>query len=267
MSRAIEILLANQPNTKQDWKKDWKENTRFDFVLDDPLPESEPVDVKSGTVDAIGKNPSNANQILAGTGNPAAGYILTRNEDYGIELGMRFYRIPGNTAAAVADKDDDGIYVVTVPAEPLVQSGGVWRTPWRFYFSAVAGIADISSSLSDFELTLLIDLDPSPDFMDAAAPLVMRYIHSTGEWHAPNGKVLLVRDAGIAAKNGNLALVEQNSINFGFDSLNSFRPVDIPEDWASEEGTYNITLTAKLGGQVVAELKTQVHADPDASWS
>lgn len=267
MSRAIELLLADQANTKQDFKVDWKENSKLDFVLEEPLPvqtlvteeDAEPADVAK----------FNATDMYFGTGNKSANYVLEKNETQGLEIGVKVHKRGGPGYALPVSQTEDGFFEYEVPAEPLlttVPGSDPRRVRWAYDFSIVTGLDDVDSSIADFQFEMAVDFDPA-DTVGQTESIKMSF-DGKGNWvDVKSGQKILVPDANVDARGADRKVLEQNSLNIGYAALDVFRPIELDPLWAEKEGSYHFTLTATLGGKTVLEHKIIVRTDPEFAWT
>lgn len=265
MSRAIELLLADQVTTKKDFKVDWKEDSKLDFVLQEDFVDQEISVEQDVEVDASAK--ANATDIFVGTGNKANHYLVAKNETQGLEVGIKVHKRGGPGYAVPVSETEDGVFELEVPAEPLVTVSGKdpRRTRWSYAFSIATGLNEVNSSISDFGFELDVDFDPSDDEFQADS-IKLRF--GNGAWtETKTGKVILVPDASFTLNGGDRKVLEQNILNIGFGTLDVFRPIDLDPQWAEKEGFYNFTLRATIGGKTVLENKIKVHTDPEFTWT
>lgn len=266
MTRAIELLLADQANTKQDFKSDWKEDSKLDFILEEDLPTQVISVVEDGEPALIAQaTPTN---MYFGTGNKATHYLVAKNETQGLEIAVKLHARGAPGYAVTTGQNEDGYYEFEVPAQPLLTVPGVdpKRTRWNYSYSIATGLNEVDSSIGDFSFKLAIDFDPvdNPGQIES----VLLSYGGNGKWvDIPSGRQIIDPDSGIDTKGGDRSLIEQNSFNIGIVKVNAFRPIDIDPLWAEKEGFYNFTLTAYMGGKVVLEHKVKVHTDPSFVWT
>ena len=264
MSRAIEILLADQSNTKQDWKTDWKETSKIDFILEEPLAVQTITTVLDGTVaDAAQHTPG---FMWFGNGNTSANFLRVRNSTQGLEIATKIYQRAGTGYAISAAAGSDGYHVIEVPAQPLVTlSNGDSRVRWNIAFSIVTGLSNVDSSMSDFEFDFKMDFDPINANSDP------RSIHlsygGNGVWQSmADGRTIIAADSQMYLKGADYSKREQNALNIAAKSLDTLRPAGLSPTWAEEEGFFTLMLTAKMGGREVAQIKQRVHTLATHEW-
>lgn len=125
----------------------------YKFGHDDDLPL-----YLTRTLDVAAQDSGSPGNTWVGTGIPATNFLVQINPDAGVELGLKAHLRQGPDVPP-AYVDDDGRVHVVVPSGP--QLGVPNRAAWNFTFSVNAALAGAKPSLEDYEVELLIDLDPS----------------------------------------------------------------------------------------------------------
>lgn len=194
-------------------------------------------------------------------GNKGVNYQIARDNVNGIELGIKIHQYQTLRAGPVTGPDENGVISITVPAEALTLIGGVQRSTWVIDYAVLAGISGVDSHLSDFDISLTVDLDPS-----ANVDNIVSLRQANADWVSGDGLLTKTPDASLLSLGADLNIVDQDSLNVGYAFLNSYRPESIPTNWATQHGEYFVTLTAKKAGVVVAAVKVKVITDPAASW-
>ena len=110
------------------------------------------------TLDATAQDSGSPGNMWAGTGIPATNFLVQINPDAGVELGLKAH-LRGGADIPPTYVDDDGRVHVVVPSGQ--QPANSNRAAWNFTFSVNAALPEAKPSLEDYEVELLIDLDPS----------------------------------------------------------------------------------------------------------
>jgi len=273
MGIAVATLYNTQPDTKIDWKQDWKEDTKMDFLLDDALPVGTMTQTLCATIDPIGQGTPNCmwiGNLGQVNGLSATEFIKVRNETYGIELAMRIRSRSSsvNTATMLLSGAPGELITCRVPALAMPSA---YRLAWQFDYSVVTGISGTQSRLSDFEIKMLWDMDPTTESFDLAASttLVLNYA-GNGNWSTTDlraiNPIVVTPDAGMTSRNADRTRVEQDSSNLGFDILLPFLRPNLPANWPSSTGTHHLYMIASIGGQEVAAIRTKIMVVPGAAW-
>jgi hypothetical protein len=155
--------------------------------------------------------------MYAGTGIPATHFGIVREESAGIELGLHVHNRSASPTSPVhsdADGYSDGVLHFQVPSGPDANAAN--RAEWNFDWSVDAFKA--TSHLSDFNVHLLVDVDPSAntkylDFTMAPGGSGTAQVHWTDQY----GHVI-TDDEGVANE------VAQNSENYAFAPFNDTNP-------------------------------------------
>jgi hypothetical protein len=264
MSRAIQILLADQANTKQDWKTDWKETSKLDFGLEEPLESQTVTTLLDASVNAAALHtPGN---MWFGSGNSSDHYLVVKNSTQGLEIAMKVYERAGTGYAVATAADMSGYHTFEIPTEPLVTlSNGDSRAKWNAAFSIAAGLDGVDSSMSDFEFDLKMDFDPVNVSSDPSS-IHLSY-GGNGIWRSmADGRAVINADSQMYVRGADYSKIEQNAFNIAAKSLDNLRPVSLSSTWSQEEGFFTFLLSAKLGGKQVAIIKHRVHAKSAFEW-
>jgi hypothetical protein len=96
--------------------------------------------------------------LWVGAGIPNATFQRKRNEDAGIELGIKGHFRQGNDIRS-SYVDADGLIHIEVPAGP--QPTALNRAAWNFTFSYDVSLDPSNPTLDQYKAELWIDLDPS----------------------------------------------------------------------------------------------------------
>ena len=96
--------------------------------------------------------------IWQGAGNPNSTFQRKRNEEAGIELGIKGIVRQGPDIRSTY-VDEDGLVHIEVPAGP--QPGNPARAAWNFTFSYDVSLDPSNPTLDQYKAELWIDLDPS----------------------------------------------------------------------------------------------------------
>lgn len=199
---------------------------------------------------------------FAGVGNFANNYQIARNAVHGIELGLKIHKNKDSSTVLPVEVLEDNTVTLTVPAEPLVIENSVQRAGWCIAFSLVSGLDGVASRLNDFNISLTIDFDPKEAHDSSKDITLVRQPNS--EWNIGAVPVMAIDQKVLEL--ANVALVDQNIMNIGYEALDAYRPLDIEEDWAETMGYFNITLKASKDGIDVAAVKIKVITDPAKTW-
>lgn len=155
--------------------------------------------------------------LWQGAGNPNTTFQRKRNDEAGIELGLKAINRQGPDIRSTY-VDDDGLVHIEVPSGP--QPGNPARAAWNFTYSYDVSLDPSNQTLDKYEAELWIDLDPSArtDYLQlklarvgspAAAGPCPREPDSNGYgWKAGN-TVVIGDDEGTDR-------VTQNSQNYAF---------------------------------------------------
>jgi hypothetical protein len=211
-------------------------------------------------IDETAQKPATEDMIV-GTGIPATGFGLARNEDAGIELGLKVHkRFDSPSTITTTDDYSDGELHFQV--EDGV--GGFFGTPpdparpgaeWSFDFSIATGLNGAMTDLSDFTFKLLYDVDKSAgtDYrvLTLEAETTPQAAGQSGfQWKDEGTGLVFISD-----DKGN-ANVTQNSENYGFGFIRSFIDDDAGtpgiQAYTFGPGEFDIVLQAFEGSQLVA---------------
>ncbi len=165
--------------------------------------------------------------LLVGSGIPASDFVVTHNEDLGIELALNV-RYRQGPAVDPVSVDADGTVRFAVNDGPQSTDNGsssdnADRAAWSFQYSIVTGLDGETTDLSDFTFKLFIDTDVTEgtDFreltmIDPGVPLG----NDTGfVWFDQDGNPTIGDDGG----NANVA---QNSENYAFGFIENYIDAD-----------------------------------------
>ncbi len=176
------------------------------------------------TLDASAQDPLSPGNIYPGSGIPASGWSVVQDLDHDVELGLQVIYRQGPTVASTG-VEADGTVDYTVADGPQSTANGsssnnASRAAWSFEYSISTALDGSVDTLADYDLRLLIDLDPSAGTsflqLDFAASGVAS---PTGAWQLgspiaglpPVGTPLIPDDEGTTQ-------VTQNSQNYAFYS-------------------------------------------------
>jgi hypothetical protein len=110
------------------------------------------------TLDAAAQDSGSPGNMWVGSGIPATNFLVQENLDAGVELGLKAHLRQGADIPP-AYVDGDGSVHVIVPSG--AQPGNPARAAWNFTFSVNVAPGGVLASLDDYDVDLLIDLDPS----------------------------------------------------------------------------------------------------------
>jgi len=193
-------------------------------------------------------------QMIAGSGIPADGFGIVRNEEAGVELGLKVhkrYDSPSEISHSDADGYADGVLHFQVDAGP----GAPDRAEWNFDYSIATGLNGATTDLSDFTFKLKYDVDRT-----AATDYQVLVLEPEGlpqpagqsgfQWADQNLNVSFIAD-----DEGN-ANVTQNSENYGFgfihDLIDDNPGTPAIDDYNFGPGTFDIVLEAYDGFKLIA---------------
>lgn len=186
------------------------------------------------TLDVSARDPLSPANIYPGGGNTATGWSVVQNLEHGIELGLHVKYRNSLLDVNPTSVDADGTANYTVDDGPQLNgvngaSGtALNRAAWNFEYSVSTALNGGVDTLADYDLRLLIDLDPSAgtSFLELAfsptggLPDTLTEPRSNGLWSlaAPMAGVPGGVGAGLIADDGGTAQVTQNSQNYAFYS-------------------------------------------------
>jgi hypothetical protein len=208
--------------------------------------------------DAAAQDPASPGNLFVGSGIPATGFGLARNEDAGIELGLQVIYRQG-PVVTTTDDYADGVLHFQVNDGPQSTANGssvnnAARASWNFEFSVATGLNGETTSLDDFTFKLLYDVDPSANAVYRTLTLEAE---TTPQAAGQSG--FQWRDEGtglvfIADDEGN-ANVTQNSENYAFSFFQSFlTDVYGPGNGFAGPGSFDIQLQAfDSGNSLIAQ--------------
>lgn len=203
---------------------------------------------------------TDAGNLLVGSGIPASDFVVTENEDHGVELALnvRYRQGPAVDPVSV-DADGTVRFAVNDGAQSVANGSFVDnadRAAWSFQYSIVTGLDGETTDLSDFTFKLLIDTDITDGIdyreltmTDPGVPLG----NETGFlWVDQDGNPTIADDGG----NANVA---QNSQNFAFgfieDYIDADPNFDGQQDYSDSgfgEAQFDIRLEAYDNNDLVA---------------
>jgi len=195
-------------------------------------------------------------QMIAGSGIPADGFGIVRNEKEGVELGLKVHKrfdSPSQISHLDADGYADGelhFQVDDGPGNPPTNT----RAEWNFDFSIATGLNGATTDLSDFTFKLKYDVDKT-----AATDFRVLVLEAEGSAQAvgQSGFQWVDQDFGVFINDdeGN-ANVTQNSENYGFGFIRDFIDDDpgTPgiQTYNFGPGTFDIVLEAYDGLKLIA---------------
>jgi hypothetical protein len=208
--------------------------------------------------DAAAQDPASPGNLFVGSGIPATGFGLARNEDAGIELGLQVIYRQG-PVVTTTDDYADGVLRFQVNDGPQSTTNGssvnnAARASWSFEFSVATGLNGETTSLDDFTFKLLYDVDPSANAVYRTLTL-----EAEGTPQAAGQSGFQWRDEGtglvfIADDEGN-ANVTQNSENYAFSFFQSFLTDTYgPGNSFAGPGSFDIQLQAfDSGNNLIAQ--------------
>ena len=206
-------------------------------------------------LDASAQDPGQApGYMYAGTGLNAAHFGTARNEDAGVELGLKVHHrsTVGNSIYLTTDDYNDGVLHYEVQQGPAI-AGGAPKAEWSFDFSIATGLNGETTNLGDFTFKMLYDVDPS-----AAVSYKTLVLEAEGtpqgadqsgfQWRDVDTGIVFVND-----DEGN-ANVTQNSRNYGFAEFQSFLTDTYgPGNNFAGPAHFDIQLQAFDGLQMIAQ--------------
>lgn len=206
-------------------------------------------------LDAAGQDPAQSpGHMYAGSGLSAGEFGIARNEDAGIELGLKVHhRGSGGGPVYVSSDDyDDGVLHFEVQDGPAVAPGAP-KAEWSFDYSIVTGLNGETTDLGDFTFKLLYDVDPgtgtSYKTLTLEAEGTPQAAGQSGyQWRdADTNTVFIVDDEG----NAN---VTQNSENYSFAFFQAFLTDAYgPGNNFAGPAYFDIELQAFDGAQLIAQ--------------
>lgn len=198
-----------------------------------------------------GQSPGN---MYAGTGLNAANFGTVRNEDAGIELGLKVHHRGSGGGPTYVSNDDysDGVLHFEVQDGAAIASGAP-KAEWSFDFSILTGLNGETTDLGDFTFKLLYDVDPSAatsyKTVILEAEATPQAAGQSGyQWRDADTNVVYIADD---EGNGN---VTQNSQNYGFAQYQSFLTSAYgPGNNFAGPAYFDIELQAFDGAQLIAQ--------------
>jgi hypothetical protein len=202
----------------------------------------------NATLDPAAQDPSQSpGNMYVGTGIPADNFGIARNEDAGIELGLKVHNRTGDPAVPSTDTYADGVLHFQVHQGS--QPGNPARAAWNFDWSVATGLNGETTGLSDFTIKLLVDVDRTANTSYHELTLSAVGANTADvHWTDQYGNILIVDDEGVANK------VAQNSQNFAFaiGDTNPGTPGTQTYDGTNwGPGNFDIILEAFNGTQLV----------------
>jgi len=189
-------------------------------------------------------------RMYMGTGNYGVNYQIARDEDQGLEIGLKVHKRNVNTDYK-AESIEGGL-AIAVP-----ENTSTGDLDWVVAFSLLAGLNGANTKLADYDFKISLNLDPTAE----GEPVDMLH-QGDGSWTI-SGTEIMELDPGLASKGADITKVEQNIFNLGWASLDAFRPEGISADWRTELGSFNITLTAQQDGEDVLSVAIVVNQAGD----
>jgi hypothetical protein len=204
---------------------DTLENVEF-LKFDDATVNVESGDVwqysVNATPDPAAQDPANPGDLFVGSGIPAEGFGLARNEDAGIELGLQVIYRQGPTVTTTDDYADGVLRFEVADGAQSTANGSSMnnanRAAWNFNYSIATGLNGETTDLDNFTFKLLIDTDPTAATsyvtMELEPELTPQAAGQSGfQWRDDVTSTVLIAD-----DEGN-ANVTQNSQNYAFYSV------------------------------------------------
>jgi hypothetical protein len=175
--------------------------------------------------DASAQDPSSPGNLYVGSGIPATGFGIARNEDAGIELGLQVIYRQGPTITTTDDYADGVLHFAVNDGAQSIANGSLVnnaaRAAWSFEYSIATGLNGETTDLGDFTFKLLYDVDPS-----AATSYRTLVLEAETTLQAPGQSGYQWRDEGTGlvfiADDEGTANVTQNSENYSFAFFQSF---------------------------------------------
>jgi hypothetical protein len=206
---------------------------------------------------ATGEDTCHAGEIWQGSGNPNTNFQRARNDDGGIELGLKAILRQGADIQATY-VDGDGIVHIEVPSG--AQPGNAARAAWNFTYSYDVSASDEGMGLDRYDAELWIDLDPSVNVNYMKLKLARLGSPSGGPcpttnglgWKLADGSVVIGDDEGTDK-------VTQNSQNLAFyaSQIDTDRKASGIQPYTFGTGHFDVVLTIKRKGGKSKTAKTE----------
>lgn len=230
------------------------------------------------TLDISAHDPLSPGNIYPGSGIPASDWAVVRDLDHGIELGLQVIYRQGPSVDPTG-VDWDGTVNFTVADGPQSTANGsssnnAARAAWSFEYSVSTALGGSADTLADYDLRLLIDLDPGAgtSFLELAfqptggLPDAPGEPRSNGVWTlaAPMAGVPGGVGTALIADDGGTDQVTQNSQNYAFYSsiidFDGNPATDDPAPYLFTPGVFDIYLQAydASGHHLLAENHIEV---------
>ncbi len=208
------------------------------------------------TLDDSAQKPG-TDDMIAGSGIPADHFGIVRDEDAGLELGLKVHKRFDSPSTIVENDPNDyadgalHFQVDAGPGNPPTSN----RAEWNFDYSIAAGLNGETTGLSDFTFNLLVDVDKGTgtDF-HVWEMRALGFGSANTHWTDVTNPLLpfdiIGDDSGVANK------VSQNSENYGFGFIRPFiddnpgTPAIDPYNFGP--GQFDIILQAHQGTELVA---------------
>lgn len=223
----------------------------------------------NAALDPIAQDPSQPpGNIYAGTGIPATGWGIARNDDIGIELGLQIIYRQGPTVLS-GDTYADGVLEYTVASGPQSTANGssadnAARAAWSFQYSVATNTNGDGSDLNDFTFIMKIDIDPTDgvDYISfqlepEEAPGAGGSTQSNFVWRSLDDPSVIV-----PVDDEGSVYVTQNSRNFAFGEYQAFlAAVYGPGNGFAGDHHFDFVLQALSNDKLVAQNHIRVHVD------
>ena len=180
---------------------------------------------------SVASSASNNSHLLVGTGIPASGFGLVDRPEVGLELGLQVIYRQG-PVVTTADTYNDGVLHFQVnPGTQSTANGSqvnnANRAAWSFEYSVATGLNGQTTSLSNFDFKLLVDVDPSANTDYHTLEMVSTGTGSTGyvwvdDSVPANGAGTLNGHPIVITDDGGTSDVAQNSENYAFNFIQSY---------------------------------------------
>ena len=202
----------------------------------------------SGTVDA--QAIKTGGTMYFGTGNSPNGYVISQHEGAGVETALKVHIRNGADYVPTAVTSGN---VVHFNVDSGAGSAASWGTPakWNFDYSITTGLNGSMFDMDDFDFKIRIDTDSTGAVAYKDFELLTLGVGNT-PFVAVGGGIAFADEDGT---NSNIA---QNSVNFGFSSIEPFLDSGA---YNFGTGTFDIELLAYEAGtsNVLSNVHIQVH--------
>lgn len=204
--------------------------------------------------------------LFVGSGIPATGFGIARNQTAGIELGLQIIYRQGPTVLSLDDYAD-GILNYAVASGPQSTANGSFadvanRVAWSFQYSVATGINGGTSTLANHTYQLLYDTDAGlgTSFrtltLEPGPCVPFGPLTASGCWRDQGTGLIFFQD-----DKGN-ASVTQNSENYAFGQFQTFLSGAYGPAAFAGPATFDIILQALDGTQIVARNHIVVNVAP-----